>query len=30
MKDDCKTIDPWDPRGIKIYGIADIVTTKEN
>ena len=24
--DDLKTIDPWDPRGIRIYGIADIVT----
>ena len=24
--DDLKTIDPWDPRGMKIYGIADIVT----
>ena len=24
--DDLKTIEPWDPRGIKIYGTADIVT----
>lgn len=24
--DDLKSIDPWDPRGIRIYGIADIVT----
>jgi pyridoxamine 5'-phosphate oxidase family protein len=24
--DDLKTIDPWDPRGMKIYGTADIVT----
>jgi pyridoxamine 5'-phosphate oxidase family protein len=24
--DDLKTVDPWDPRGIRIYGIADIVT----
>ncbi|MGB7664301.1 MAG: PPOX class F420-dependent oxidoreductase [Nitrososphaeraceae archaeon] len=24
--DDLKSIDPWDPRGIKIYGTADIVT----
>jgi len=24
--DDLKTIDPWDPRGIRIYGTADIVT----
>lgn len=24
--DDLKTIDPWDPRGLKIYGTADIVT----
>jgi pyridoxamine 5'-phosphate oxidase family protein len=24
--DDLKTIDPWDPRVMKIYGIADIVT----
>ena len=24
--DDLKSIDPWDPRGMKIYGTADIVT----
>ena len=24
--DDLKTIDPWDPRVVRIYGIADIVT----
>jgi len=24
--DDLKTIDPWDPRGIRIYGTAAIVT----
>ena len=24
--DDLKSVDPWDPRGMKIYGIADIVT----
>jgi pyridoxamine 5'-phosphate oxidase family protein len=24
--DDLKTVDPWAPRGIRIYGIADIVT----
>lgn len=24
--DDLKTIDPWDPRGIRVYGTADIVT----
>ena len=24
--DDLRTVDPWDPRGIRIYGIADIVT----
>jgi len=23
--DDLKTVDPWDPRGIRIYGTADIV-----
>ena len=23
--DDLKTIDPWDPRGVRIYGTADIV-----
>lgn len=24
--DDLKSIDPWDPRGIRIYGDADVVT----
>src|SRR5919197_2989938 len=24
--DDLKSVDPWDPRGVKIYGTADIVT----
>jgi pyridoxamine 5'-phosphate oxidase family protein len=24
--DDLRTVDPWDPLGIKIYGTADIVT----
>ena len=24
--DDLKSIDPWDPRGIRVYGSADIVT----
>ncbi len=24
--DDLKTIDPWDPRGMRIYGTADIVS----
>ena len=24
--DDLKTLDPWDPRVVKTYGIADIVT----
>ena len=24
--DDLKSIDPWDPRGMRIYGTADIVT----
>jgi pyridoxamine 5'-phosphate oxidase family protein len=24
--DDLKSIDPWDPRGIRIYGTADIIT----
>jgi pyridoxamine 5'-phosphate oxidase family protein len=23
--DDLKSIDPWDPRGVKIYGTADVV-----
>ena len=24
--DDLKSIDPWDPRGLKVYGTADVVT----
>jgi len=24
--DDLKTVDPWDPRGVRVYGTADIVT----
>ena len=24
--DDLKSVDPWEPRGIRIYGIADVVT----
>ena len=24
--DDLKSVDPWDPRGLKVYGTADIVT----
>jgi pyridoxamine 5'-phosphate oxidase family protein len=24
--DDLKSVDPWDPRGIKVYGNADVVT----
>ena len=24
--DDLKSIDPWDPRGIKVYSTADVVT----
>lgn len=24
--DDLRSVDPWDPRGMKIYGTADIVT----
>ena len=27
--DDLKTVDPWDPRGIRIHGTADIVTRKD-
>jgi len=27
--DDLKTINPWDPRGIRIYGTADTVDRKE-
>src|ERR671930_182331 len=26
--DDLKSVDPWDPRGIRIHGTADIVTRK--
>jgi pyridoxamine 5'-phosphate oxidase family protein len=26
VTDDLKSIDPWDPRGIKVYGTADVVT----
>jgi pyridoxamine 5'-phosphate oxidase family protein len=26
--DDLKTVDPWDPLGIRIYGTADIVSPK--
>jgi len=26
--DDLKSIDPWDPRGVRIYGTADIVTAQ--
>jgi pyridoxamine 5'-phosphate oxidase family protein len=24
--DNLKSVDPWDPRGIKIYGTADVTT----
>ena len=24
--DDLKSVEPWDPRGIKVYGTADVVT----
>jgi pyridoxamine 5'-phosphate oxidase family protein len=24
--DDLKSVDPWDPRGIRVYGTADVVT----
>jgi pyridoxamine 5'-phosphate oxidase family protein len=27
--DDLKTINPWDPRGIRIYGIAEIVAREQ-
>ena len=27
--DDLKTVDPWDPRGIRIYGVADAVERKD-
>jgi pyridoxamine 5'-phosphate oxidase family protein len=26
--DDLRSIDPWDPRGIRIYGIADTIDRK--
>ena len=26
MIDELKTVDPWDPRGIRIYGTANIFT----
>jgi pyridoxamine 5'-phosphate oxidase family protein len=26
--DDLKTVDPWDPRGIRIYGDADVVNRR--
>jgi pyridoxamine 5'-phosphate oxidase family protein len=26
--DDLKTVNPWDPRGIKIYGTADVTTSQ--
>jgi pyridoxamine 5'-phosphate oxidase family protein len=26
--DDLKSIDPWDPSGIRIYSIADVVTRR--
>jgi pyridoxamine 5'-phosphate oxidase family protein len=28
--DDLKSIDPWDPRAIRIYDTADIVTRQED
>ncbi|MDP8889351.1 MAG: hypothetical protein M3M89_06985 [Thermoproteota archaeon] len=27
--DDLKTINPWDPRGIRIYGTAEIVAREQ-
>jgi pyridoxamine 5'-phosphate oxidase family protein len=27
--DDLKSVSPWEPRGIRIYGIADIVTRQD-
>lgn len=27
--DDLKTVDPWDPRGIRIYGVADAVERQD-
>ena len=29
MIDDLKSIDSWDPRGIRIYGTADVVTSEQ-
>ena len=29
MIDDLRSINPWDPRGIRIYGLADTVDRKE-
>ena len=28
MIDDLRTVDPWDPRGIRIYGDADVVNRR--
>ena len=30
MIDDLRSINPWDPRGIRIYGLADTVDRKED
>jgi pyridoxamine 5'-phosphate oxidase family protein len=27
--DDLKSVNPWEPRGIRVYGIADIVTRQD-
>jgi pyridoxamine 5'-phosphate oxidase family protein len=27
--DDLKSVDPWDPRGIRIYGTADVVSRQD-
>jgi pyridoxamine 5'-phosphate oxidase family protein len=27
--DDLKSVNPWEPRGIRIYGIADVVTRQD-
>ena len=27
--DDLKSLDPWEPRGIRVYGIADVVTRQD-
>ena len=24
--DDLKSVDPWEPRGVRVYGIADVVS----